>query len=330
MSDSLILNKNRIEEILANFSGKRILVIGDIMIDEYLSGKVNRISPEAPVPIVEISEEKLRFGGAANVALNVKTLGCEPLLIGLVGKDRMGDNIKKMMQSDGMDTEGLVIADMRPTTVKTRIIGDNQHIARVDKEELSYANAREEKNLRNRIESLIKKADAVILEDYNKGVLTEGIISFTIRQCRLNDIPVSVDPKFVNFMNYTHVNIFKPNIKETEKALALQLENDSQVTAAGFSLKAKLMAESVLLTRGGQGMSLFENDDTVTHIPTHARNVSDVSGAGDTVISTMTAACAGGASKKEAAILANIAAGIVVEEVGIIPIQKKALLEKAF
>ncbi|MCB0283113.1 MAG: D-glycero-beta-D-manno-heptose-7-phosphate kinase [Calditrichae bacterium] len=322
-------DKNRISDIIERFNGKKILIVGDIMIDEYLSGKVHRISPEAPVPIVEISEEILRFGGAANVALNVKTLGCEPILIGLIGKDRMAENLDILLQNEDMETAGLVQSDIRPTTVKTRIIGDNQHIARVDKEILTYADIAEEKALMKKIEFFIKNADAVIIEDYNKGVLTENIIEFTIQQSSLNDIPVSVDPKFVNFMKYKNVNIFKPNIKETERALARHLDNDQKIIEAGFSLKESLRAESVLLTRGSRGMSLFEGNDDVTHIPTQARNVSDVSGAGDTVISTMTAACIAGASKKEAAYIANIAAGIVVEEVGIIPISKDALLNRA-
>ena len=327
MSDSFNLKPERVKQIISGFANKKIVIIGDVMIDEYLSGNVSRISPEAPVPIVEISEETLRFGGAANVALNVRSLGCEPILIGLIGNDRLGSLLKELMENENMDYDGLVLSNSRPTTVKTRIIGDGQHIARVDKEISTYADETEETDLLKRIESIIKKADAVILEDYNKGVLTEKIIKYTVQQCRLNDIPVSVDPKFTNFMNYRNVNIFKPNIKETEKALALHLISDKQIEEAGLSLKSKLNADTVLLTRGSKGMSLFEEDGIITHIPTQARNVSDVSGAGDTVISTITAAVLGGGSKKEAAMLANMAAGIVVEEVGIVPIRKELLIQ---
>jgi rfaE bifunctional protein kinase chain/domain len=168
----------------------------------------------------------------------------------------------------------------------------------------------------------------VILEDYNKGVLTVEIIEFAIKQSRLKNIPVCVDPKFTNFMHYKNVTIFKPNIKETEQALARHLKTDEEIVSAGFMLLKKLDAESILLTLGAKGLSLFETNNRVTHIPTIARKVADVSGAGDTVISTMTAACVGGADKKEAAVLANIAAGIVVEEVGIVPVEKNKLLSE--
>jgi len=322
------IEANRAKHIIESFSGKKILVIGDIMIDEYLSGNVSRLSPEAPVPVVEIEEETLRFGGAANVALNIKTLGCEPLLIGLAGQDRMGDELINLLNENDMSNTGIIKSHFRPTTVKTRIIGDNQHIARVDKEVIRASNAEEQEMIKSQIDKLIQLADGMILEDYNKGVLTSEIIEFAIEKGKQKNIPVSVDPKFTNFMHYRNVTIFKPNIKEAEQALAQHLRTDEEIVDAGFMLFKTLNSESVLLTRGAKGMSLFEKNNSVTHIPTIARKVADVSGAGDTVISTMTAACVGGADKKEAAVLANIAAGIVVEEVGIVPIEKNKLLSE--
>ncbi len=322
------IKPERVLEIVSSFAQKRILIVGDIMIDEYLSGKVARISPEAPVPVVEIDHETLRFGGAANVALNIKSLGCEPILVGLIGEDRMADNFIDLMDKGNLEKCGLIQSQSRSTTVKTRIIGDNQHIARVDKETIYEANERELANIKQKIETLITQVDGVILQDYNKGVLTKEIISFVINLCTSYGLHISVDPKFKNFMSYKNTTIFKPNIKEAQQAIAKNFEDENQVEEAGFELQQKLNAESVLLTRGKKGLSLFEKNKPVVHIPTLARKVADVSGAGDTVISTITASCLGGGSKKEAAVLANIAAGIVVEEVGIVPIKKKQLLER--
>lgn len=299
-------------------------MIGDIMIDEYLTGKVTRLSPEAPVPIVEIDEEIIRFGGAANVALNLKELGCIPILIGMVGEDRNAEIFRDLLRKNGIEAS-LVQSNSRPTTVKTRIIGDNQHIARVDRELAHYVNDSEQQKLMDKISTLLVQADAVILEDYNKGVLSRDLIEFTILKSNEKQLPVFVDPKFENFMHYKNVTFFKPNVKEAQQALARNFQTEDDVEKAGKQLLKDLKCRCVLLTRGPRGLALFE-DGKITHIPTQARKVADVSGAGDTVISTLAAACAGGATNLEAAILANIAAGIVVEEVGIIPVTKEKLL----
>ena len=318
------LQKKRIVEITENFSGKNVLVIGDIMIDEYLSGKVSRLSPEAPVPIIDIKDEVTRFGGAANVALNIKELGCNAVLVGIMGYDRHADIFKALMKDNNIES-GVLQSKTRPTTVKTRIIGDNQHIARVDREKISYVSDQEQESLKQSINASLEMVQAVILEDYNKGVLSREIIHYVIEQCNLKDIPVFVDPKFENFMEYKNVTVFKPNVKEAQQALARNFNSEKDVEKAGQQLLKKLNSDSILLTRGFKGLSLFEKNKA-THIPTQARNVADVSGAGDTVISTLAAAYIGGASLREAAILANIAAGIVIEEVGIIPISKDKLL----
>jgi len=294
------------------------------MIDEYLSGKVSRLSPEAPVPIIDIEDEMTRFGGAANVALNIKELGCNAILVGIMGYDRHADIFKTLIKDSSIES-GVLQSKTRPTTVKTRIIGDNQHIARVDREKISYVNAEEQESLKQTINSFFEKVDAVILEDYNKGVLSKALIHYVIEQCNRKDIPVFVDPKFENFMEFKNVTVFKPNVKEAQQALARNFNSEKDVEEAGNQLLKELNSRSILLTRGPKGLALFEKNE-VTHIPTQAKNVADVSGAGDTVISTLAAAYIGGASTREAAILANIAAGIVIEQVGIIPISKDKLL----
>ncbi len=322
------INSKRIDKIFECFRNKKIIVLGDLMIDEYLWGKVARLSPEAPVPIVEIENDSLRFGGAANVALNLKTLGCEPILIGLIGNDRMGEMFYQILKKKGMTSKGIIQTDERPTTVKTRIIGDNQHIARVDRESREYVDGNLLDQIISKIDALIGEADAVILQDYNKGMLPIEVIKHTLNKAKKENIITTVDPKFTNFMEYKHATVFKPNIKELSQALARVIESDKDANEAGFEILAKLSAESVLLTRGAKGISLFEKSGESSQIQTKTRKVADVSGAGDTVISTMTAALTGGASYKEAACLANYAAGIVCEEVGIVPIERETLLRE--
>lgn len=325
------ISEKRFNEIIEKSRKKKVLVIGDLMIDQYLFGDVTRISPEAPVPVIEISDESIRFGGAANVALNVSSLGCIPILSGIIGKDKMAEEFIELMNKANLNVEGIFQSKDRPTTVKTRIIGQSQQIARLDRENNTYLNNSEENKLKNIIEELVIISDAIIFEDYNKGVLTKGLIKSIIGIGNENDLPIFVDPKFENFMEYKNVTFFKPNIKETEQALAIKIQNDSDLVEAGRLLISELNNEKVLITRGSKGMSLFESDGTISHIPTKARNVADVSGAGDTVISTLCVALLGGASNKEAVTIANYAAGIVCEEVGIVPIAleklKKACIE---
>jgi len=317
----------RLQEIFDAIQGKTILVIGDLMLDEYLRGTVNRLSPEAPVPIIEVEKETYHFGGAANVAYNLKTLGCNPVALGLVGKDRAGDILNDLLRENGMSTDGLVTHPDLPTTIKTRIIGDNQHIARVDREKIRYEDDDIFDLLRQRFDALIAGAQAVILEDYNKGVLSSRFIRYIIRTANAQNKLITVDPKFYNFLEYKNVTVFKPNLKETAHALARPLESDAQVEQAGKELLETLHAGAVLITRGQRGMSLIEANGEVHHIPTRTRKVADVSGAGDTVISTLTAVLSAGGTLREAATIANFAAGLVCEEVGIVPVQKENLME---
>jgi len=301
------------------------MIIGDLMLDEYLIGHVSRISPEAPVPVVEIAEESHRLGGAANVGLNIASLGLEAIMVGMIGNDSAGEKLMRQFQKSNVQVDGVLKSNDRPTTIKTRIIGDSQHIARVDKEQSNYLNPKEEHTISQIAGDILDSVDALIIEDYNKGVLTEKLISYIINRANEKEKIVTVDPKFKNFLKYQNITLFKPNIKETEQALAIKITSDLDLVEAGKTLMKTLKAKNILITRGANGMSLFEKDGRVTHVESRVRKVADVSGAGDTVISTLTAALAAGSSIHEAATIANYAAGIVCEYVGIVPIEKEKL-----
>lgn len=316
---------SRLKHILDACSQKRVLVIGDLMIDRYLWGEVTRISPEAPVPIINISDEEIRFGGAANVANNIIGLGAQPVLLGAVGNDRWGEEFKRMIAQQGWDATGLVVDDDRPTTLKTRIIGNNQHIARVDREERRPTSKKVQNQMLEKARDLIKDCDAIILEDYNKGVLVSPFVENIIRLSHRHQKVVTVDPKFDNFLSYRGVTLFKPNKKETEEALAIRIETDDDVRRAAHLLRERMEAQGVLITLGARGMALLEAEGEVTFSHTHAREVADVSGAGDTVIATVTVGLCAGASMKEAVSMANYAAGVVCEEVGVVPITREHL-----
>ena len=321
------IDKERVKSIFHAFRDRSVLVIGDVMLDEYLVGHVHRISPEAPVPVVDVTDREIRFGGAANVALNIRALDMNPLIIGVIGEDREGDICRDLFRKYGMKDTGLLALANRPTTLKTRIIGQTQHIARVDREDKSYLNEEDAVKLIGLVESLIQEADGVIIQDYNKGVLTETVIKSTIDLATRNNKLITVDPKFMNFKVYKSVSLFKPNIKETEAALAMHIDDEKSLVSAGEQLMDLLKPQSLLITRGPQGMSLFEQNGNMIHVPTKARKIADVSGAGDTVISTITASLLGGASFQEAATIANYAAGLVCEEVGIVPVNKNKLFQ---
>lgn len=295
------------------------------MIDQYLWGSVNRLSPEAPVPVIDIESESLRFGGAANVALNLHALGCIPIIIGITGKDQMADRFFELMERYNLKNNGIIRDETRPTTIKTRIIGDNQHIARIDREKIKYVEGILAEEVKEKILSQINDSDAIIIQDYNKGVLSKEIIQFTISLANKQNKISAVDPKFLNFMEYKKSTVFKPNIRETAQALTCSIQTEDEIKFSGNKLLEILNVKNVLLTLGSKGMALFESDGTYSHVHTKSRNVADVSGAGDTVISTMTAAMIGGANAREAASIANYAAGIVCEEVGIVPIEADKL-----
>jgi len=319
--------QKRLDQIFEAFNNKRIAVIGDLMLDVYIWGKVARISPEAPVPVVEVQEESYRFGGAANVGMNIKSLGGTPILIGVIGYDREGTIIDALMEENDFHKDGIIYDDERPTTVKTRIIAHSQHVVRIDKEDKRNISEETEAKILNFLKENNSKIDAIILEDYNKGVLTKNLIHQVIEFARNNNIIITVDPKFDNFFEYKNVTVFKPNRKETEDAFGIKLDTEERVIEACKKLKEKLNPEFLLLTRGEKGMTLFGKDNSIRTIPTRARKVADVSGAGDTVIATLTMALAAGADIEEAATIANLAAGLVCEEVGVVPIDRELLYQ---
>ena len=322
-------SSQRLQSILSQLAGKKVAVVGDLMLDRYYWGSVARISPEAPVPVVEVESESTRLGGAANVANNIASLGGIPLMVGVIGEDDAGRELRTVISNCRFTTDGLVVDASRPTTVKTRVIAHHQHVVRVDREVKQDASQRVQEQMLDVLKRNINSLDAVLLEDYNKGVIVETLISELIDLARRNGKIITVDPKFNNFFKYKQVTVFKPNRKETEEALGCRLTDTESVESAGRSLVEKLEAESVLLTLGERGMSLFERQGDITHVPTTARKVADVSGAGDTVISTLTMSLTAGASIREASALANIAGGIVCGEVGIVPIELNVLRDTA-
>ena len=324
------ITEAKLKSILKRSKGRKIAIIGDVMLDKYVYGTISRISPEAPVPVVDIDKTEFRLGGAANVANNIKALEAEPVLIGVIGNDYDSKHYLDVMRALGLSTVGIIKDNSRPTTAKTRVIAHSQHVLRVDSEIKDDINTSTGKKIIDYLNRNIRSFAAVILQDYNKGVLTSGMISKIISIAKKYNKPVYVDPKFHNFFEYRDVTVFKPNRKETADILAMKIDGEESVKEAGRKLIDKLNCEYLVLTRGEKGMMLFDkekNKTVILNIPTKARKVADVSGAGDTVISTIAVMLAGGANIIESVMLANQAAGIVCEEVGIIPITKKALLD---
>ena len=321
------ISNKRLNDLKKGFDGKRIAVIGDMMLDGYFWGDVKRISPEAPVPVLEVEDEFFRFGGAANVALNIFTLGGIPVPVGVIGNDTYGSIFSSLIKEKNIENDGIIIDNERPTTTKTRVIANNQHVVRIDKESKAYISNKIEAKILAYIESVLDKLDGIILQDYNKGILTPSLISKIISLANKKNILVTVDPKFDNFFEYKNVTVFKPNRKETETVLGIRIKDDKDISSAGKNLLHKLNSKYVLLTLGEAGIAVFEKGDKERRMPTKARKVADVSGAGDTVISTLTIGLAAGANIYEACFLANYAAGIVCGEVGIVPIEKETLFQ---
>ncbi len=321
----VLLTEARIDELFRKMEGKRIAVIGDLMLDRYIWGSVSRISPEAPVPVIDMENEQARLGGAANVAKNIKSLGGDPLLVGVIGPDNSGKQLFEIIRESQFSPDGIVVDPSRPTTVKTRVIAHAQHVVRIDRELKTDISHIIQEKILDVLRSNIDSIDGIILEDYNKGVVVEHLIKQVIDLANQNGKIITVDPKFNNFFEYRNVTVFKPNRKEAESVIGARMKNQDDIDKTGQLLMKKLHARNVLLTLGENGMALFEADGTVSHVPTWARKVADVSGAGDTVISSLTMALAAQANVKEAATLANYAGGIVCGYVGIVPIDKAEL-----
>lgn len=320
------LSESRVQDLLGQWKGKHIAVVGDLMLDRYFWGSVHRVSPEAPVPVVDVERESFHLGGASNVANNLKALGATPLMLGVIGNDNSGKQLLDIVEESGLEISGIIADENRPTTVKTRVIGNNQQIARLDREVKTAIDTTVAAKLHVVLQEHQSTLAGIILQDYNKGVITPLVIEQTIAFASAHGIPVHVDPKFQNFFEYRGVTLFKPNKKETQDALGFSLNSDSDVQQAGTLLLERLQCENVLITLGAKGMMLFEKNGETSSVATKARHVADVSGAGDTVIATLSAAVAGGACVREAAALANVAAGVVCAEPGIVAIEPKALL----
>lgn len=317
----LNISKERLKTIKNSFAGKKIAVIGDMMLDCYFKGDVKRISPEAPVPVVEIENEFYRFGGAANVALNILKLDGNPLPVGIIGSDNDGTKFKNLMTEAGILSDGIIMDKTRPTTTKTRVIADSQHVVRIDKESKHDITEIVENKILEYLVKNLSEIDAIILQDYNKGVLTKRLIYEIVELANAGNKVITVDPKFNNFFDFKNVTVFKPNKKEVEDAFGIRIATKEDILFAGEKLLDQLNAKFVLLTLGEDGIMLFQKGEEPKKFPTKARKVADVSGAGDTVISTITLALCAGANIFEAAYLANYAGGLVCEDVGIVPIE---------
>ena len=313
------LDRTQAESLLQRMEGCRVAVLGDVMLDEYLFGEVSRISPEAPVPIVRITREQAVLGGAANVAANLKALGIEPLLIGTLQKDSAGDRILGLLTGLGVSISGLVLDSSRPTIIKTRVIGQQQQMLRIDREEPGPPDAAVLLGLKDRLERAISAASALIVSDYAKGTVNEPVMDAVRALCTARGLPWIVDPKPAHKALYRGATLMTPNTKETSELTLRHARSDMEVTIAGRALMAELGLKGLLVTRSERGMALFSPDAEHAApwmIPTEAREVFDVSGAGDTVIAAFSAAIAAGADWREAAMLANSAAGVVVAKVG--------------
>ena len=319
-------------DILDAFRDTRVLVLGDVMVDAYLWGRVDRISPEAPVPVVHVTQRSARLGGAANVALNLRALGAVPIVVSMTGEDGDGAQLEELFRNAGLSTSGLIRSKGRRTTVKSRVISGHQHIVRVDEENENELNAAEEDSLIERIRTLIssEKPAVVLFEDYDKGVLTERVITETIALAKASGIPTAVDPKKKNFFAYRGVDLFKPNLKELREGLKIELNAGDRkaVGQAVTELEKRLGNRISMITLSEHGVYIHSAGKE-HFVPAHQRKIADVSGAGDTVIAVAALCLAHGLPIDALAELANLAGGLVCEEVGVVPIDPARLRAEA-
>ncbi|PKR80907.1 D-glycero-beta-D-manno-heptose-7-phosphate kinase [Brumimicrobium salinarum] len=321
-----------LETLFEAFKQKKIIVLGDVMIDAYLSGKVDRVSPEAPVPIINFSKHEERLGGAANVALNLISLGAQVAMASVIGNDKNANALIQLFEEKSINTTGLIRSDDRETTVKTRVLGNYQQLLRIDQEQTDDINLEQEKQLLNQIESLLKQGyDALIFQDYNKGVLTESLIKQVIELTEKYDVITTVDPKLKNFLAYEGVTLFKPNLKELAEGVQMKIDFEKdrpQFNQAIKKLKKTLNPAIIFVTLSEHGVYIEDNKES-QHIEAHARTISDVSGAGDTVISVATLCLVAGMKVSRLASMANLAGGIVCEYRGVVAIKADELFKEA-
>ena len=323
---------NNIQQLFDSFNNLKVLIIGDVMVDAYLWGSVDRISPEAPVPIVAVKKKESRLGGAANVAINIQSMGANPILCSVIGNDRNGSELIDLMKELNMSTNGMVQSSERVTTVKTRVIGNNHQLLRVDDEVTHDLSSKEQWAILHVIRNVIEKEKpaVVIFEDYDKGVLNADLIKEIVSICQDSNIPTAVDPKKKNFNAYTGVDLFKPNLIELKQGLKVDIKKPDLATLNNIceSFRNSQQIKTIMVTLSEHGVYV-SNDIEKSIIPAHVRNISDVSGAGDTVIS-IAALCLGlGLNATMIASLANLAGGLVCEQVGVVPINKDLLKKEA-
>lgn len=330
------IGQSNLESIFEDFKNLKVMILGDVMIDSYLWGKVDRISPEAPVPVVLVERRSNMLGGAANVALNIKSLGAEPILCSVIGNDSKGSDFIELLENDEITTKGIIHSNQRITTTKFRIIGNKAQLLRVDEEIDTDLNEVEELELINKINEIVltENINVIILQDYNKGVLTEKVINYIISLGTEKNIPIVVDPKKKNFSSYKNIDLFKPNLKELREGLKqeIELKELDKIRLACAEWQKKQHISNLMVTLSENGVFIREELDGLVneyHLPAHIRNIADVSGAGDTVISVASLCRALKIDIWLTAALSNIAGGMVCEYVGVVPIDGKRLLKEA-
>ena len=317
---------NSFTEIISSFASRKILVVGDVILDQYVWGNADRISPEAPVPVVTVEDESYRLGGAANVVANICSLGGKVSVVSVVGGDADGDKVSGMLSDAGADISGVIRVDGRPTTAKTRVIAHQQHVVRIDREVKDYVEGDKRQKIIDHAKAAIPNVDAVLISDYDKGVISGSVLDEIIGLGRECNRPVVIDPKVRNFQNYQGATAATPNLKELS-ITGMPLDDDESVSRAGKSMLETLKLQALLVTRGKYGMTLLQsNSPSVTHIPAMERKVFDGTGAGDTVIAVFTLSLASGADFVRAARISNCAGGIVVGEIGTACVTQNELL----
>ncbi len=310
-------NLARLKQVISKFDKSKVLVVGDLILDEFIWGNVSRISPEAPVPVVWVESENFMPGGASNVANNIRSLGGEVYLVGAVGDDARGEVLQGLLRKNGVHCDGIFVDKTRPTTQKTRVIAHHQQVVRIDREQLKPIPDSVLKQITGYIHEQIDEVDAVIIEDYGKGVIVPGLVQSIVKDAKKRSKIITVDPKETHFSYYRGVTTLTPNHHEAAACVGFKIKDEATLEKAGREMMRRLRSESVIITLGENGMAIFESGKKMVKIPTVAQEVFDVSGAGDTVISALTLALAGGASTIDAAHISNCAAGIVVGKVGV-------------
>lgn len=324
-----ILTKKRALEIIANFSQAGVLVVGDVMVDHFIWGNVSRISPEAPVPVVDVQKDSILLGGCANVLNNIYAMGGNVYVAGVIGSDNIGEKLLTELSGKKIETSGIVVEKNRPTTLKTRIVAHGQQMVRFDKENRNPIPPSSINKILEYVKSLRKKIGAIVISDYNKGVVSRELIQGIKKIINGANIFICLDPKQSNFSIYKGAHVITPNHYEVQRAAGVEITNANDINRLSEFLLKKYAFPAILVTRGEEGMSLFENGRKIihTHFPAQAKEVYDVTGAGDTVIGILALGLAAEANIKEATCLANMAAGIVVEKIGTATVSQKELIE---